>query len=732
MQEKAFKVTVPHIGTRVPSGHPNWHTALAWYYSGKHGRSEPVLQYGYEDCEGSLHLFLQFDTSRCERVQTSAKLQAQMLEVFAPHRSGVCANKYQGQIAVAKLGSAEAKLFCLCSLAYNRLLKTERYGGGLDLDLGDIGGLGFESLMTALHLSHAVTVRRAVTGAGAAPPSYVHDSSRGEDEWSRTAGAQRFRVVGAFLDKLYGEVKTKDDVDPGASWVYLATVRSLYGDPDHRAIRGCFLKSGWLNDFRVSMVIQPDTSDLYHVLLVPNMPLTVSEMRDHWGKKFSAGVRGGALLEDFIPVSAHNNLDVAGDLFACASLSPPESGPVSHKHIQATGCFYENHRQTMQNACAPAAPGTQTKASKAGAHTKEAYLAQEPFCSMKSRTVHGKLCTEFLTTSHFHLKVFDLPAKVEKFTDRYNIGRLSLITSANATSTSTYSNKHDSSRPRRVYFSSGPEAPPPPPPMASRDDHDNDDNDNDNDASSSGAWMQGFASSPSSSSSMSSPSVVSSAAVMMLPARIGAGSASGKLPAWRRPVLPAAASPVDSEEPAPPSQAAPVAVSPPQPEVSAAGVEAAAPVVAVAQSWGLGTGKHRAWPVLSVVSPPIMVLKTAEPVVSPSGDCGVSVVDHMAVSNLVNSAEEILPLPLPGIPARKKSMFGGTQAHSLCGRLQGSERRLCACWRSKTPSTSEGLSRVGVTDSLTRWWRVPWMCWMQPSGRARRTTGCTKKTSVPA
>jgi hypothetical protein len=676
LQEKAFKVTVPHIGTRVPSGHPNWHKALAWYYSGKHGRSEPVLQYGYEDCEGSLHLFLQFDTSRCERVQTSAKLQAQMLEVFAPHRSGVCENKYQGQIAVAKLGSAEAKLFCLCSLAYNRLLQTERYGGGLDLDLGDIGGLGFESLMTALHLSHAVTVRRAVTGAGAAPPSYVLDSSRGEDEWSLTAGAQRFHGVGAFLDKLYGEVKTNDDVDPGASWVYLATVRSLYGDPNHRAIRDCFLKSGWLNDFRVCMVIQPDASDLYHVLLVPNMPLTVSEMRNHWGEKFSAGVGSGAVLEDFIPVSAHNDLDVAGDLFACASLSYPESVPVSHKHIQTTGRFYENHRKTVQNACAPAAPGTQTKASKAGSHTKEEYLAQEPFKSMKSRTIHGKLCTEFLTTSHFHLKVFDLHAKVESFTDRYNIGRLSLITSANATSTSTYSNKHDSSRPRRVYFSSGPAAPlpPPPPPMASRDDDDEDD-------ASSGAWMQGFLSSPSSSSSASSPSVVSSAAVLMLPARIGAGSGSGKLPAWRPPVLPAAASPVDSEEPAPPSQAAPVVsvpqpvvVSLPQPVVSlpqpavvaAAGMEAAAPVVVVVQSWGLGTGKHRSWPVLSVVSPPVI---KAEPVVSPSEDCGVSVVDHMAVSNLVNSAEEILPLPLPlpllGMPPCKTHDVWRTSSQSV-------------------------------------------------------------------
>ncbi len=186
--------------------------------------------------------------------------------------------------------------------------------------------------------------------------------------------------------------------------------------------------------------------------------------------------------------------------------------------------------------------------------------------------------------------------------------------------------------------------------------------------------MQGFLSSPSSSSA-SSPSVVSSAAVMMLPARIGAGSGSGKLPAWRPPVLPAAASPVDSEEPALPSQAAPV-VSVPQPAVvslpqepapvvvslpqepapavvAAAGMEAAAPVVApVVQSWGLGTGKHRSWPVLSVVSHPVI---KAEPVVSPSEDCGVSVVDHMAVSNLVNSAEDILPLPLPllGMPPCK-------------------------------------------------------------------------------
>lgn len=258
----------------------------------------------------------------------------------------------------------------------------------------------------------------------------------------------------------------------------------------------------------------------------------------------------------------------------------------------------------------------------------------------------------FLTTSHFHLKVFGLHAKVKKFTEREAIGRLSLVSSTHAMSTSTYSNKHDSSRPRRVYFSSGP---PPPLPMDASPRSSEDELEA---AAAEGVWMQGFESSPSSSSSFS-PNVgrpVSSAAVLMLPARIGAVSGSGKLPAsWRRP-----ASPVDSEEPALPSQAAPVVVAPPQEPAPV--VVSAAPVVVVVQSWGLETGKHGVWPVLSVVSPPA-ILK-AEPV-SPSADCGVGVVDYMAVSSLVNSVEDIIPLPLPGMPPCKSDVWWHTSSQSV-------------------------------------------------------------------
>jgi hypothetical protein len=578
-------------------------------YFGAHGRSEPVLQYGYEDSAGSLHVFLEFDSSMDERVQTALKVREHMLQVFAQGAG----SEARQQIRVAELASTEAKLFCLCSLAYNRLLKSEEYGGGLDSDLGDRGSLAFESLMTVLHLSHAVTVRRAVTGAAlhsgrACPPC----ADEAEKSWGSSAGAQKFHGVGHFLDDLYEAVKTHERIDPATSWIYSATIRSLTESTDHQSIRKCFIKSAWLNDFRMSLVVQPTGSDMYHLLLVLEMPLTVAEMQNHLGVCFAEAVGNTAVMEDFIPVSCHNYMDVFGDLFACAAWSPCESFANTATRKQETAKFYQMHKKTMKNACE----------QEAGDQSKEDYLSKDPFSSMKSRILQGDQLTDFMNTPDFHLAVFGIHARLKSFTEMEKVGCLQLMTSPGALSQIT--KKHNSSRPRRVFFrgeskaarttldaspgSSGGEG------SAARttldaspgswggggsaarttlDASPGSSGGEDSAATEKKIWMKGFAS-ESDSSNPASPKVMSGAAAkdpkpryaaVLAPARLSSGVAKQYL------VPQAAGGGVF------PAASAGVAAS----SASALG-DMSKPAPVVIQAWGLGARKHRFWPVLECLS----------------------------------------------------------------------------------------------------------------------------------
>ena len=430
---------IPQI-TSLATNARAWHQKLSCHTEGFNLGIKTRLQYGFQDSDETLHLFIEFDPLSDACVHDEAAVRNLMLRIFP------IVNSIRPRVRVVSLPTLHSKLFWLYSVANYRLRVNQKYGAGLETEQGDIGGVHFSALMASINLSQALVVRRDTdyvetthmkTRFQEIGHPYVGNGHK--EFWGSPHQPHTFAATG--LGSVFEKSLSTVSQPEGAWWIYYISIQKFRASKATAPCYNNFFKSNFIHGARVQLLTSGGTSQCYHLLLAVNMPVPAADMRVLWGAQWGA-LNTGAEMVDFIPVEPSGSLDFIRTLFA-------------HEACKDTAMYTDCDQ--MYSLCNNITSAFSSACQDPFADKKRMeYLASKLFKGRRSPLINTETEKAMrINDPKFFMAVFHRPGRLTGFTDQVTMmGRLHLMAAPRSSESGavlTYSAVHDACHPLRVF-----------------------------------------------------------------------------------------------------------------------------------------------------------------------------------------------------------------------------------------------------------------------------------------